>query len=281
MTCLGHGHEVAELLQLHQVSLSLLIGNSYQVVRLHHFDLSRPGTYRRQVATLMASPRSKVETFWQSSIGKKTVMAVTGLLMVLFLFVHMLGNLKIFFGPHEFDHYAAWLRTIGEPVLHGAWFLWIQRVVLLVAVVLHITAAAQLSKRDVQARPVKYVHGQRAKATFATRTMRWGGVILALFIIWHILDLTAGSVNPDFVKNHPYHNVVVDFKKWWSNVIYIVAMLAVGLHIFHGFRSASQTLGSQRAFASKATLVIGTTLAILISAGFIAVPIGVMTGLVS
>lgn len=237
--------------------------------------------YGALVASVLAGKPGTIRILWNSTIGKKTVMAVTGLIMVAFLLVHMLGNLKIFFGPHDFDAYAAWLRTIGEPVLHGAWYLWIQRAVLLVAVVLHVTAATQLSKRDLQARPIKYEHGQRPKATFATRTMRWGGVILALFIIWHLLDLTAGQVNPNFVKDHPYHNVVKDFQVWWINLIYIVAMLAVGLHIFHGFRSAAQTLGRRNAFRGNALQAVGTTLALVITAGFLAVPIGVMTGLVN
>ena len=217
---------------------------------------------------------------WQSTIGKKAVMAVTGLIMVLFLLVHMLGNLKVFFGPHDFDAYAAWLRTIGEPVLHGAWFLWIQRVVLVVALVLHVTCAAQLSKRDLAARPTRYAHGQRSKASFATRTMRWGGIVIALFLVWHILDLTAGVVNPDFDKAGPYHNVVVDFQVWWINVIYIVAVLMVGLHINHGFWSAAQTLGLNRPARNAAIRAVGSALALAITLGFLAVPIGVMTGLV-
>ena len=219
--------------------------------------------------------------YWHSSIGKKQVMSVTGLLMLAFLIVHTLGNLKIFVGRADFDHYAGWLRTIGEPVLHNTWYLWIQRVVLLVVLVAHITAAAQLSKRDVQARPIKYSHGQRARATFATRTMRWGGVILLIFIIWHILDLTVGATNPDFEKNRPYHNVVADFQVWWINIIYIVGMIAVGFHINHGFWSASQTLGYNSLKRDRGLKILGTTLAVVIAAGFIAVPVGVMTGLVS
>ncbi|HEY0690027.1 MAG TPA: succinate dehydrogenase cytochrome b subunit [Kribbella sp.] len=228
-----------------------------------------------------ARPAGPTLTLWQSTIGKKAVMAVTGLMMVLFLLLHMLGNLKIFFGPHDFDSYAAWLRTIGEPLLHYAWFLWIQRAVLLVVVVLHIVCAAQLSKRDLAARPTRYAHGQRAKASFATRTMRWGGIILALFIVWHLLDLTVGVTNPDFAAGRPYHNVVVDFQVWWINIIYIVAVLMVGLHINHGFWSASQTLGLNRPARDRAIRTVGTTLAVTITVGFLAVPIGVMTGLVS
>jgi succinate dehydrogenase / fumarate reductase cytochrome b subunit len=233
------------------------------------------------VAVDLAARTGTARTLWNSTIGKKTVMAVTGLIMVAFLFLHMLGNLKIFFGPHDFDAYAHWLRTIGEPVLHGAWFLWIQRAVLLVAVVLHVTAAAQLSKRDLAARPQKYAHGQRPRATFATRTMRWGGVILALFIIWHLLDLTAGKVNPDFERGRPYHNVVADFNTWWINIIYIVALIAIGLHINHGFWSASHTFGFNNTRRDKKLKITGTVLALVITLGFLAVPVGVMTGLVS
>nr|WP_034260556.1 succinate dehydrogenase cytochrome b subunit [Actinospica robiniae] len=224
---------------------------------------------------------ARAQTLWRSSIGKKAVMAVTGLIMVAFLLAHMLGNLKIFFGPHDFDGYAAWLRTIGEPVLHGAWFLWILRAVLLVALVLHVTAAAQLSRRDLAARPTRYAHAQRARASFATRTMRWGGVILGLFLVWHILDLTVGVANPDFDKGGPYHNVAADFQVWWINLIYFVGVLMVGLHVNHGFWSAAQTLGLRRRRGRDLALrYVGSGLAAVITLGFLAVPIGVMTGLV-
>jgi succinate dehydrogenase / fumarate reductase cytochrome b subunit len=233
------------------------------------------------VVDLATCKRSAARTFWDSAIGKKAVMAVSGLIMLVFLLFHMLGNLKIFFGPTDFNGYAAWLRTIGEPALHHGWFLWIQRVALLVALVAHITAAAQLSKRDLRARPVRYQHAQRAKATFATRTMRWGGVILALFMVWHILDLTVGMANQDFKADQPYHNIVADFQVWWVNVIYLVAVTMVGIHINHGFWSAAQTLGVNRPTRDKAIKTLGSTLAVVITAGFAMVPIGVMTGLVS
>ena len=207
-------------------------------------------------------------------------MAVTGLLMIAFVFAHMLGNLKIFFGPHDFDHYAQWLRTIGEPVLHAGWFLWIQRAVLTVALLLHVTAAAQLSRRDLKARPVKYASGQRRQATFATHTMRYGGMVLGLFIVWHVLDLTVGVANPDFKKGQPYHNVYVDFQHWWINLIYIVAIVGLGLHINHGFWSASQTLGINNPKRDTTIKATGSAIAFLISAGLIMVPIGVMTGIV-
>jgi succinate dehydrogenase / fumarate reductase, cytochrome b subunit len=223
---------------------------------------------------------STAATLWDSTIGKKAVMAVTGLLMLAFLVVHMLGNLKIFFGPTDFNGYAAWLRTIGEPVLHRTWFLWLSRTVLTAGVVLHAVTAYQLSRRDRAARPVRYEH-RRQRTSYATRTMRWGGVILGLFIVWHILDLTTLTVNPRGEPGHPYQNVVADFHTWYANVIYIVAMLALGLHIRHGFRSAAQTLGAGSARRDRTLKIIGNALALVLTAGFIAVPVSVMTGLVS
>jgi succinate dehydrogenase / fumarate reductase, cytochrome b subunit len=244
--------------------------------------MTKPATPATKPAGPPAKPRTRsgLPALWHSSIGKKWVMAVTGLLMMAFLLLHMLGNLKIYFGPRDFDHYAAWLRTIGEPVLHGAWFLWISRAVLLVALVLHITAAAQLSRRDLKARPVKYAHGQRPQATFATHTMRYGGIVLGLFIVFHLLDLTAGVTNPKFAEGHVYANVYTDFQHWYINLIYIVAMVMLGLHINHGFWSASQTLGLNRPSRDKALKATGSFLAVIISVGFIMVPVGVMTGMV-
>ncbi|WP_245633542.1 succinate dehydrogenase cytochrome b subunit [Amycolatopsis jejuensis] len=228
-----------------------------------------------------ARRRPALLVFWRSTIGKKVVMAVTGLLFVAFLFVHMAGNLKIFFGPEDFDHYAGWLRTIGEPVLQETWFLWVQRAVLVVALVLHVTAAVQLSKRDRRARPVKYAHGQRPRASFATHTMRWGGATLALYIVWHILDLTVGVANQDFRAGQPYHNVVADFQVWWVNVIYVVALLMLGLHINHGFWSAAQTLGITSKTRDRALKAVGSVLAVVITGGFLIVPIAVMAGWVA
>ncbi|MDK1476774.1 succinate dehydrogenase cytochrome b subunit [Streptomyces sp. 549] len=223
---------------------------------------------------------STVRLLWQSTLGKKAVMAVTGVMLLLYLIAHMLGNLKIFFGPEDFNGYAHWLRTIGQPVLHHEWFLWIARVVLLASVVLHGVAAYQLSRRDIAARPVRYAH-RRARTSYATRTMRWGGVIIALFVVWHLLDLTTGTVNPRGEAGRPYENVVATFSTWYGNVIYVVAMLAVGLHIRHGFWSAAQTLGASSPARDRGLRLLSNGLALILTAGFLAVPLGVMTGLVS
>lgn len=207
-------------------------------------------------------------------------MAVSGLLMLGYLVAHVMGNLKVFFGPAEFNEYGHWLRTMGAPVLHQEWALWIVRFVLLAAVILHAVAAYQLSRRDIKARPTPYAH-KRKRSSYATRTMRWGGIIVALFIVWHILDLTTLTVNENAQPGRPYENVVATFSTWYGNVIYITAMLAVGLHIRHGFWSAAQTLGVGNAGRDRALKAVANGLALVLTAGFIAVPVAVMIGVVS
>lgn len=240
-----------------------------------------PSVVFMALATRTDRRPSMTRTLWDSSVGKKTIMAVSGLIMLGYLVAHMVGNLKIFFGPDEYNRYGHWLRTMGDPVLHYSWGLWLVRVVLVAAVVLHAVSAYQLSRRDIKARPAKYVH-KKPRASYATRTMRWGGVILALFILWHLLDLTTGTVHSGgFQEGHPYQNVVDTFSTWYGNVIYIVAMLAMGLHVQHGFWSAAQTLGVGSAARDRVLKTLATLLAVVLTAGFVSVPVAVMTGLVS
>ncbi|MFF8368031.1 succinate dehydrogenase [Streptomyces lydicus] len=223
---------------------------------------------------------SLAATLWGSSVGKKTVMAVSGLIMLLYLVVHMIGNLKIFFGAAEFNHYAHWLRVVGEPFMHEEWTLWLVRVVLLAAVVAHATSAYQLSRRDIRARPATYVH-KKPRASYATRTMRWGGIILGLFLVWHLLDLTTGTVHAGFRPGHPYQNVVDTFSTWYGNVIYLVAMVALGLHVRHGFWSAAQSLGVGSRSRDRLLKTTANALALVLTVGFVSVPVAVMTGVVS
>ncbi|MFK4071367.1 succinate dehydrogenase [Streptomyces sp. NPDC029674] len=223
---------------------------------------------------------SRSRSMWGSTVGKKAVMAASGLVMIAYLVVHMVANAKIFFGAAGFDAYGHWLRVMGEPVLHREWGLWIARVVLLVSVIAHGVSAYQLSRRDIQARPTKYVH-KKPRTSYATRTMRWGGVILGLFIVWHILDITTGTVHPGFEEGKPYNNVVDTFSTWYGNVIYIVAMLAMGMHVRHGLWSAAQTLGVGSRVRDRSLKALANGLALVLTVGFISVPVGVMTGVVS
>ncbi|MFD7630949.1 succinate dehydrogenase [Streptomyces sp. NPDC059851] len=232
------------------------------------------------LATRTGRRPSTPRTLWESTVGKKVVMAVSGLIMLGYLVVHMMGNLKIFFGADEFNAYGRWLRHMGEPFLHSHWGLWAARIVLLAAVVAHAVSAYQLSRRDIKARPVAYAH-KRRRASYATRTMRWGGVILGLFIVWHVLDLTTLTVNERAWAGHPYENVLATFSTWYGNTIYITAMAALGLHVRHGFWSAAQTLGAGSARRDRTLKALANTLALLLFAGFVSVPVAVMTGVVN
>ncbi|HEX6446632.1 MAG TPA: succinate dehydrogenase cytochrome b subunit [Streptosporangiales bacterium] len=218
--------------------------------------------------------------FWRTSVGKKAVMAVTGAVLLLYLFAHMLGNLKIYFGAAAFDHYAHWLRTIGEPLLPYGWFLWLLRGVLTVSVVLHIVAAAQLTARSRAARRGRgSARRLRVPGTYATRTMRWGGVVIALFVVYHILDITLGTLNPDYLAGHVYHNVTADFRYWFVAAFYTVAMAALALHIRHGVWSATQTLGLAGT-RERVLRAASTAVAVVICGGFVVVPWSILLGFV-
>jgi succinate dehydrogenase / fumarate reductase cytochrome b subunit len=209
-------------------------------------------------------------------------MALSGAMLVLFLFAHAAGNLKIFVSAEDFDHYAHWLRTIGVPLLPNAWFLWIQRVGLLVAIGLHIWAATALTLRAKRARPVKYAHRPKVQGSYAARTMRWGGVIIVLFVIYHLLDLTTHHLNPAKDKEHPSANVIADFapERWYVTLFYVVAVIAVGLHLRHGIFSAARTLGQQTKRGETRAKAIALVLAVVLVAMYLSVPLAVTTGLV-
>jgi succinate dehydrogenase / fumarate reductase cytochrome b subunit len=215
-------------------------------------------------------------------VGLKAVMAVTGIVLVLFLVAHMFGNLKVFAGQSSFDHYAHWLREIGAPVLPGVWFLWILRTGLLVAVLAHIAAATTLALRARAARPVRYAHRKKVQGSYAARTMRWGGVIILLFVVYHILDLTTGTLNPVGDPTRPYANVVADFapQRWYVTLFYTLAVVAVGFHLRHGVFSALRSLGQQTPRGERRARAVALVFAVVLCAGYLTVPFAVLTGLV-
>jgi succinate dehydrogenase / fumarate reductase cytochrome b subunit len=219
----------------------------------------------------------------RSTVGKKAVMAVTGIVLVLFLVAHMLGNLKVFVGAESFDHYAHWLRTIGTPVLPDSWYLWIQRLVLTACVVAHIWAATVLAVRARRARPVRYAHRRPVQGSYAARTMRWGGVIIVLFVLYHILDLTTGHLNPVGDRQHPYGNVVADFapERWYVTLFYVLAVVSLGFHLRHGLFSALRTLGQSTTAGERRARAASLGFAVALCAGFLSVPVAVTLGLVS
>lgn len=216
--------------------------------------------------------------FYRSAVGKKVVMAVTGIVLYGYVLVHMLGNLKLYLGRESLNHYAEFLRVMGEPFFpHGA-VLWIARFILLISVGLHILAAVQLTWMNWQARPMGYEQKQFVAATYASRTMRWGGVIIGLFVIYHLLDLTWGTANPSFVSNDVYHNVVASFRVWWVAGFYILAQVFLGLHLYHGLWSLFQSLGWNHPRFNHWRRNFAIAFAWIIALGNISFPVAVLTG---
>ena len=218
----------------------------------------------------------------RSTIALKMLMAVSGLIFVGFVLTHMYGNLKAFEGHDAYNEYAEHLRTIGTPMLPYAGLLWIIRAVLLGSLVVHVYCAANLWRRAQKARTVKYQVKKHVGAIFASRLMRWGGVTLLLFIVWHLLNFTIGKVNVDGgPTNDPYNLLVDSFTTWWLTLIYLVAMTMLGAHLHHGIWSATQTLGltgSQRSrWLAKR---VAFTLALIITVGFSLVPIFTLVGVI-
>jgi succinate dehydrogenase / fumarate reductase cytochrome b subunit len=221
-------------------------------------------------------------SLYQTSIGKKVVMAVTGLILFGYTFVHMYGNLHVFEGREPLNAYAHWLRDLGYPLLPHEGALWIVRVILLLSVVGHIWAAWQVTKQDWDGRPVGYDQKKMIAATYAARTMRWGGVILALFIVYHVLHFTTGTlyVEAPFSRADVYGNVVNGFRNPIVSLVYIISMIALGLHLYHGVWSMSQTLGWRSAVNNHLWRGFATVMAIVIAGGNIAIPLAVLAGIV-
>ena len=217
---------------------------------------------------------NRTDAFARSTIGRKVVMAVTGLVLFGFVFAHMLGNLQMFLPDHEaINHYGEFLREI----LHGGG-IWVARAVLLGSVALHIWAAWSLTRTSWKARPVPYKVVTPDASTYASRTMRWSGPIVFLFIVYHLLHFTIGSVHPEFVDGAVYRNVIVGFSVWPVAVVYVIAILALGLHLRHGAWSMLQTLGASHPQWDRVRKLAATVFTVIIVLGFISVPLAVLAG---
>jgi succinate dehydrogenase / fumarate reductase, cytochrome b subunit len=256
----------------------IAIAPSYAKSLVHALALRRTATYRFDV--VITPQRNIVSRTWGTSVGKKSVIAVTGIVFLLYVIAHMIGNLKVFFGIETFDAYSQHLREIGEAIFGYEGVLWGIRAVLVGSVVLHMWAAFSLWYQAKKARPIGYQHRQRWEGSYAARTMRWGGVIIALFVIWHILDLTTGTVNPLGGDESAYLKLVASFDRWYVALFYILAVVALGLHIRHGLWSAIQTFGANSALKQNALKTFAFVVAAVITIGFAIVPLSVMTGLV-
>ena len=226
-------------------------------------------------AAEVSSQQNRIMTFWQSTNGKKVVMAVTGAMMFLFVIGHLLGNLQVFEGPEKINAYGHFLHSIGEV-------LWIVRITLILAIVLHITATIQLALRSKRARPIGYSRKEAINSSYASRTMYWSGPIVLAFIIFHLLQFTAGYIHPEarFVEGDVYQNLVSGFQVWWVSAWYIFAIILLGFHLRHGIWSMFQSVGLAHPRHTKTLKRAALLIATLIVLGYISIPIGILLGLV-
>jgi succinate dehydrogenase / fumarate reductase cytochrome b subunit len=216
----------------------------------------------------------RLASFWHSSVGKKSIMAVTGAIGVLFVLGHMVGNLQVFQGADRLNAYGQLLHGPLNEVIWGA------RIVLLGAVVLHVVAAWQLTMRNRSARPIGYAVRESQVSTLAARTLRWGGVLLLAFIVYHLLDLTIGKVNPAFHEGDVYGNLLASLQRPLIAVFYLAAMAALGLHLYHGVWSSMRSLGVAQPSGSPLKRTVAAVAAVVVAVGFAVVPLAVLLGVV-
>lgn len=225
--------------------------------------------------TVIGVREERPARFLASTNGKKVVMAVTGLILFVFVIGHMLGNLQIYEGPEKINAYGRFLKSIPE-------LLWGVRSVLFIAVCLHIWASIGLALKNNAARPKGYAKKKSVASSYASRTMYWSGPILFCFIVYHLLHFTVGIVHPgsDFVEGDIYHNMVTSFRVWYVSAWYIFSMILLGLHLGHGASSFVQSLGFNHPRHTPVIKKAGAIFSILLIAGFISIPVSVLAGLV-
>lgn len=221
-----------------------------------------------------------VSTLTHTLIGKKILMAVTGVVLFGYVVLHLLGNLKVFQGPEHFNAYAEGLRTLGAPLFGRSQLLWIARVGLLVAAVVHIWASWVVTRASWAARPESYRRLALRETTYGARTMRWTGLLVLAYVVYHLLDLTFGAANPAHIAGDVYHNLVASLQRVPAAAFYIAANVAVGLHLYHGVWSAAQTLGVNRARTDWWRRGVAGGVAAAITLGNVLIPAAVLAGVV-
>lgn len=230
---------------------------------------------------------NRIQALYATTIGKKFIAAITGLILFGFLAGHVAGNLKVFTGstaegvPH-IDEYAHFLRIAGEPLVPANFVLWGARVVLLASVVLHVVVVIQLALLSQEARPVNYVKSTKKAATLPALYMMFSGTLILGFIIFHILHFTTGTIQiGEFEHGYVYNNLASSFGHWWVALFYIFVMVVLGFHLNHGIWSLFQTLGLDNPDRNQLLRMLATGLTVAIILGFIAVPLSFMTGILS
>jgi succinate dehydrogenase / fumarate reductase cytochrome b subunit len=215
---------------------------------------------------------NRLLALWQTAIGKKVAMAVSGILLVGFLISHMASNVLIFVDPSKLDAYGEWLRSFGA-------LLWVARAGLLAMVAVHILAAYQLTQMARAARPQPYARAEHRVSTYAARTMRWGGVLIAVFVVYHILHFTTGTLHPDFRPGEVGANLISGLQVTWTAAFYAVVMVAIGAHFWHGIWSVFQTLGLNHPSWNRTRATVAVGLTVLVAGGFLSIPLAALFGL--
>lgn len=216
----------------------------------------------------------------RTSVALKLVMAVTGVIFLLFVLAHMYGNFKALSGQQAFDDYAHHLRVLGEPMLPESGFLWVMRLGLIVSLVLHVWSATVLTRRNRAARSQKYVMKKSVSSSLSSRTMMWGGLALLLFIVFHILQFTTLTIEVGGSFDSPYDRLVAAFETPWLVAIYVVSMIALGMHLRHGIFSAAQTLGLSNRTRQPKLKAAALAVALVVVVGFLVPPLAIAFGLV-
>jgi len=240
---------------------------------------ARPSKAGAGAATRPRAAREPI-SLYETTIGKKIAMALAGLVLFGYLVVHLIGNLKVFTGEQHFNEYSEWLRAFGAPALGHSQFLWIVRIILLAALIVHVVAFVQLWARSRAARAVGYRKYEPEVFSRASRTMKWGGIAILLFVVYHVLHLTTGDVHPSFEAHQAYRNLVNGFRSPLSSAIYVVGMIAVGLHLYHGLWSVFQTMGWNNKQYNRLRRPFALIVSLAITLGFLLVPFAVWTGIV-
>lgn len=226
------------------------------------------------MSTIAVGGLNRTAAFYQSVIGKKVIMAVTGFILSGFVLGHMIGNFQVFAGPEKLNAYAEFLHSLGG-------LLWVARLVLLASVGLHIAMAVQLTMLKLEARPEPYVKKTSLVSTYAARTMIWSGPIVAAFIIYHLLHFTTGQAHPDFKPGDVYANVIIGFRNPAVSLFYMVANILLAFHLYHGVWSMFQSLGVAHPRYTPILKRVAQAYGIVIGLGNVAMPMAVLTGILT
>lgn len=228
-----------------------------------------------------AAPWSRIASLYASSVGRKYAMALSGLAIIGFVIVHLIGTLKIFLGPDATNEYGEALRNLGEHLIPRTHLLWSFRIGLIAAFAVHIHAAFSLDQRNRQANGNTHAtRKDHVAATYASRTMLWSGIIVGLFIVFHLADLTWGTINPDFERGNAYDNQIASFQNPLITAVYLLGVAALTMHLFHGLWSLTQTLGTRSLFLNEQhKRRAAAAISVAIGLGYASIPLAVVTGL--